>query len=137
MSTEKGVAHQCSTHATACDDERSRDMTKTSLRALLAVGLSLAGTAAAQPYVLVVRESPSEYAKRERTDAVGASYWTAYAAFGEQLRAAGVLRGGSPVGAPVAAVPARLSPTASRARSDVFVMSRLLSSSHAVACVEH
>lgn len=77
--------------------------------------LSLAAAAAlctlpahAEPYTLFIYESDAQLALRSGSDAATIAYWDAYKVFGEELAAAGVLRGGSAVttGAPVVQVSA-------------------------------
>lgn len=73
-------------------------MKRTALTCLLAVscGLALMATAAkAEPFVLLVHETPDQIARRTDPGADGAAYWAAYAAFGADAQAAGVLRGGA------------------------------------------
>lgn len=49
----------------------------------------------ADPFVLVIHESPDQIALRSDPGAAGAAYWAAYADFGRQATEAGILRGGA------------------------------------------
>ncbi|NUB43150.1 YciI family protein [Fertoebacter nigrum] len=51
--------------------------------------------ALAEPFVLLIYESAAELALREDKGAAGQAYWGAYAAFGQEAQAAGVVRGGA------------------------------------------
>lgn len=76
---------------------------------LLALALALAsGPATAEQFVLLVHESPEQLALRSDAGAAGAAYWDAYAQWGKEAGAAGILRGG----APMVPVPAGLVGTA-------------------------
>lgn len=55
-------------------------------------------SARAEPFVLLVHETEAEIARRADPGADGAAYWAAYAAFGAEAQAAGVLRGGAAMG---------------------------------------
>ncbi len=46
-------------------------------------------------FQLQLFETPAELAKRGDTSAAGQAYWAAFAAYGESLKAAGILRGGA------------------------------------------
>jgi hypothetical protein len=72
--------------------------------ALLGVCWGMAGPARADTFMLVIQEAPAEFAKRDRQSADGQAYWTAYAEYGRALQTAGILRGGSPVGAALGTV---------------------------------
>lgn len=62
--------------------------------AVCAALLALASTSLhAEPYSLLIYETPAELARRDGAEA--ASYWSAYNQFAGQLAQAGVLRGGS------------------------------------------
>lgn len=54
-----------------------------------------AGTAMAEPFVLLIHETPEEIARRTDPGEDGMAYWAAYAAFGAEAQAAGILRGGA------------------------------------------
>jgi hypothetical protein len=61
-----------------------------------ALALMLAATPGlAEPFVLVIHESPDQIALRSDPGAAGAAYWAAYAEFGRQATEAGILRGGA------------------------------------------
>lgn len=73
----------------------------------------VSGPALAQPFVLLIHESPDQIALRDDKGAAGMAYWQAYADFGKQAAAAGIMRGGAalmPV--PVALSGADLAPGA-------------------------
>lgn len=64
------------------------------------IGLVLAlgcGPALAEPFVLLIHETPDQIALREDAGAAGQAYWAAYAEFGRAATEAGVLRGGAAV----------------------------------------
>ena len=66
------------------------------LLASASLGLLASRPASAAEFTLLIYETPKEFSKR--TDAqAGAAYWQAFAAYGEALKAAGVLRGGMPL----------------------------------------
>jgi hypothetical protein len=60
-----------------------------------AAALLLAAPAVADPYTLLIWETPEEIALRTDTTEAGQDYWAAYMAFAEGAGAAGILRGGS------------------------------------------
>lgn len=72
---------------------------------LLPLLLSLSALPAmAEPFVLLIHETPAEIARRTDPGEDGVAYWAAYAAFGAEAQAAGILRGGAAmVPVPVAA----------------------------------
>jgi hypothetical protein len=75
------------------------------LRLAMTLGLALAGPAAAEPFVLLIHEAPDQIALRDDPGAAGQAYWKAYADFGAEAAAAGVMRGGAAmVPAPVGEV---------------------------------
>jgi hypothetical protein len=79
---------------------------------LLALALS-AAPALAQPFVLLIHESPDQIALRDDKGAAGMAYWQAYADFGKEAAAAGIMRGGAAmVPVPVAVTGAELGPDA-------------------------
>lgn len=51
--------------------------------------------ALAESFVLLIHETPEQIALRSDAGAAGQEYWAAYAAFGQEAAAAGVLRGGA------------------------------------------
>ncbi len=62
----------------------------------LALALSIAASPlAAEPYVLLIHETPDQIALRSDAGAAGQAYWGAYAAWGQEATAAGILRGGA------------------------------------------
>lgn len=67
-------------------------MTRFLVTALLS--LAAAGVQAAQ-YQIMIYETPAELAKRTDPGPAGKAYWDRFAAYGEQLKAAGILRGGA------------------------------------------
>lgn len=71
-------------------------MTRFLPRALWAA-LLLPAVADAAPFTLFVFEAPRELARRADPGPDGAAYWAEYAAFGQRLAEAGVLRGGSAI----------------------------------------
>ena len=76
------------------------DLMKSSLLSLL-LGLGC-GPALAEPFVLLIHETPAQIALRGDSGAGGQAYWAAFAEFGKQAAAAGILRGGAAM-MPVAA----------------------------------
>lgn len=74
--------------------------------ALAAAAALFIPAAHAAPYTLFIYEAADQLALRAGDDAASQAYWQAYDAFGKDLAAAGVLRGGSAlsVGVPVAQV---------------------------------
>ncbi len=60
-----------------------------------ALAALLGAPASAAPFTLFVYESPAEQAKRGDAGPAGKAYWDAYAAFGKEAQAAGIMRGGS------------------------------------------
>ncbi len=62
--------------------------------AISLMSLVATGAQAAQ-YQLMVYETPAELAKRSDPSPAGKAYWERFAAYGEQLKAAGILRGGA------------------------------------------
>ncbi len=67
---------------------------KLRIAALAGFLLVLGATARSEPYTLFIYESPEQLALRSASGDA-AAYWNAYDAFGKELAAAGVLRGGS------------------------------------------
>jgi len=62
----------------------------------LALVLLLAATpVAAEPFVLLIHESPDQIALRADQGDAGKAYWGAYAAWGDAAVKAGVMRGGA------------------------------------------
>ncbi len=57
--------------------------------------LFLASPALAEPFVLLIHETPDQIALRGDTGPDGATYWAAYADWGKQAADAGVMRGGA------------------------------------------
>ena len=57
--------------------------------------LLAAAPALAEPFTLMIWETPEDIALRTDTSAAGRAYWDGYMAFAEEAGAAGVLRGGS------------------------------------------
>lgn len=51
--------------------------------------------AAAEPFVILVHESPAEIARRADPGTDGQAYWAAYAAWGAAAADAGLMRGGA------------------------------------------
>ncbi len=71
-------------------------MTIRSLFLLMAPLAALAaGPAFAEPFVLVIYETPDQLALRDDAGGAGQAYWGAFAAFGQQAQTAGILRGGA------------------------------------------
>lgn len=62
---------------------------------LTACCLLLPLAAQAAEYQLQLFETPQELAKRSDPSPAGQAYWGAFAAYGEALKAAGILRGGA------------------------------------------
>lgn len=81
---------------------------------VLALVCGLAGSPAlAEPFVLLIHETPGQIALRTDAGAAGQAYWAAYADFGKAATEAGVLRGGAAMGPlPVAQVGEAASPGA-------------------------
>jgi hypothetical protein len=63
--------------------------------ALAAAAALLAAPALAEPFTLMIWETPEDIALRTDTTEAGQAYWGGYMAFAEAAGAAGVLRGGS------------------------------------------
>jgi hypothetical protein len=63
----------------------------------LAAALIAAAPAVAEPFTLMIWETPEEIALRTDTTNAGLTYWGGYMAFAEEAGAAGVLRGGAPL----------------------------------------
>ena len=62
----------------------------------LALVLLLAATpVAAEPFVLLIHESPDQIALRTDPGEAGKAYWGAYAAWGAEAAQAGVMKGGA------------------------------------------
>ncbi|MGQ0567753.1 MAG: YciI family protein [Gemmobacter sp.] len=75
------------------------------IRLSLTLLLAAAAPAAAEPFVLLIHESPDQIALRADAGAAGQAYWGAYAAWGAEAAAAGVMKGGAAmVPVPVATV---------------------------------
>jgi hypothetical protein len=74
--------------------------------ALAAMLAAISMPVAAAPYTLFIYEGAEQLALRPAQSEAAAAYWAAYDAFGKELAAAGVLRGGSALnaGAPVSVV---------------------------------
>ena len=60
-----------------------------------ATALLAAAPAAADPFTLMIWETPEELALRTDTTEAGQAYWGGYMAFAQEAGAAGLLRGGS------------------------------------------
>ncbi len=74
----------------------------TRLSAPLAFAVALLGTAApacAEQFALFVYETPADFAARN-DPAKAEAYWGGFAALGGAMRAAGIVRGGGPLGEP-------------------------------------
>lgn len=54
-----------------------------------------AAPATAEPFVLLIHETPDQIALRADPGAAGQAYWGAYAQWGQEAAAAGVMRGGA------------------------------------------
>jgi hypothetical protein len=65
------------------------------LRSLTLALCLLAPPAFAEPFVLVIYETPEQLALREDQGAAGHAYWGSFAAFGTEAKTAGILRGGA------------------------------------------
>lgn len=57
----------------------------------------VAAPALADPYTIFIYETPDSLALRTDPGASGQAYWAGFAAYGDLLQAAGVLRGGAPL----------------------------------------
>ena len=64
----------------------------------------LAAPAVAEPFTLMIWETPEEIALRTDTTEAGQAYWGAYMAFAQEAGAAGVIRGGSALMTDVASI---------------------------------
>ena len=62
--------------------------------AIALLSLAAAGVQAAH-YQIMIYETPAELAKRTDLSPAGKAYWDRFAAYGEQLKAARILRGGA------------------------------------------
>ena len=60
-----------------------------------AAALLAAAPAAAEPFTLMIWETPEDIALRTDTTEAGQAYWGGYMAFAQEAGAAGILRGGS------------------------------------------
>ena len=69
-----------------------------------------AAPAVAEPFVLLIYETPDQIALRDDKGAAGAAYWGAFADFGKAATEAGILRGG----AAMVPVPVAVAGTAER-----------------------
>jgi hypothetical protein len=79
----------------------------------LALALMLAAApAAAEPFILLIHESPDQIALRTEPGEAGKAYWGAYAAWGAEAAAAGVMKGGAAMVAVPAATYGNLPPGA-------------------------
>lgn len=65
------------------------------MKSLALLMLLAAPPAAAEPFVLMVHESPEQIALRTDPGEAGKAYWGAYAAWGAEAAQAGVMRGGA------------------------------------------
>lgn len=54
-----------------------------------------AAPVAAEPFILLIHESPDQIALRADPGAAGQAYWAAYAAWGAEAAAAGVMKSGA------------------------------------------
>jgi hypothetical protein len=76
------------------------------MRHALSGGLALAAAtlaavpAGAETFTVLIYESPAELRLRDAGGDAGAAYWHAYAAFGQSLAEAGVMRGGAALAVP-------------------------------------
>jgi hypothetical protein len=75
-----------------------------------------AAPAVAEPFVLLVYETPDQIALRDDKGAAGAAYWGAFADFGKAATEAGILRGGA------AMVPVPVAVAGTAARPDGLVL---------------
>lgn len=69
-------------------------------RFALAAAAFAAAPASAETFTLLIYESPAELRLRNVGGDAGAAYWGAYAAFGQSLVEAGVMRGGAALDVP-------------------------------------
>jgi hypothetical protein len=65
--------------------------------AFAAVAVLLTAPTFAEPFTLMIWETPDQIALRTETTAAGQAYWGGYMAFAEEAGAAGVLVGGAPL----------------------------------------
>jgi hypothetical protein len=73
------------------------------LPALTALFALTTAPALAEPFVLLIHEAPEQLALRTDPGPDGAAYWAAYADFGREAAAAGIMKGGAAmIPAPVA-----------------------------------
>jgi hypothetical protein len=73
--------------------KRDNPMRKLTLMLLALAAAPVAATAA--EYTIMIYERPAQIALRESRTPEGAAYWAAFAAYGEQMTAAGIMRGGA------------------------------------------
>ena len=69
-----------------------------------AAAILVAAPAFAEPFTLMIWETPEEIALRTDTTEAGQAYWAAYMAFAQEAGAAGVIRGGSALMTDAAAI---------------------------------
>ncbi len=62
--------------------------------AALAVLILAIPAARAEMFILTIYETPASLALRSDSSPKGADYWSSFAAYGDKLKAAGVIRGG-------------------------------------------
>ena len=69
-----------------------------------AAAILVAAPAFAEPFTLMIWETPEEIALRTDTTEAGQAFWAAYMAFAQEAGAAGVIRGGSALMTDAAAI---------------------------------
>lgn len=74
------------------------------LAAGLAAALS-AGAASAEPFTLLIYETPADIALRSDTGPAGQAYWADYADYAQVLQSSGAIRGGAALTVPADAIP--------------------------------
>lgn len=67
------------------------------MKQILAAAALFTTPALAEPFTLMIWETPEDIALRTDTSEAGQAYWAGYMAFAEEAGAAGVIRGGSPL----------------------------------------
>ncbi|WP_284265061.1 hypothetical protein [Roseicyclus amphidinii] len=58
---------------------------------------ALTGPALAEPFTMLIYETPEDIALRSDVGAAGAAYWTLWAEYSAELAASGAVRGGAPL----------------------------------------
>ena len=65
-----------------------------------------AGAASAEPFTLLIYETPADIAQRSDTGPAGQAYWAEYGAYAQVLQTSGAVRGGAALAVPADAIAA-------------------------------